>query len=177
MDKKRIVIALALLSTQTVLLTASTAQASTLLSPGTHTVSDPGAWSWPLSGTPELLRPFEAPEQRWSPGHRGIDLGAVTGLTVRAPAPGVISYHGVVVDRPVLVIDHGHGLVSSFEPVADAPELGTVVETGDELGSIAAGGHCDGRCLHWGLRLDGEYIDPLLTISDRRPSVLLPLGG
>lgn len=176
MDRKRITLALTLLSTLTVLLTASTAQASILILPGTDAVSDPGAWSWPVAGTPELLRPFEEPEQRWSPGHRGIDLGANGGRTVLAPAPGVISYRGVVVDRPLLVIDHGHGLVSSFEPVAAGPELGTVVETGAELGRIAAGGHCDGRCLHWGLRLDGEYIDPMLTISDRRPSILLPLG-
>lgn len=37
--------------------------------------------------------------------------------------------------------------------------------------------HCPRSCLHWGVRLDGEYVDPLRYLMDRRPSVLLPPSG
>ena len=134
-----------------------------------------GAWSWPLPPVPRLVRGFDPPAQRWLSGHRGADLQAAPGDTVRAPSGGIVSFAGHIVDRPVIVINHGSGLLSSFEPVRSTLEVGAIVSEGDEIGMVGAGAHCDALCLHWGLRLDGEYIDPLLTIIDTRPSILLPL--
>lgn len=136
----------------------------------------PGSWSWPLPPVPAVLRPFDPPAERWLSGHRGADLAGSPGDAVSAPAAGIVSFVGPIVDRPVIVIDHGPGLLSSFEPVRSTLAVGAIVGIGDEIGMIATGAHCDARCLHWGLRLDGEYIDPLLTIRDTRPSILLPLG-
>ena len=133
-------------------------------------------WSWPLNPQPDVLSPFDPPAQRWLAGHRGADLAASAGHAVLAPAGGIVSYVGMVVDRPVLVIDHGSGLKSSFEPVRTDLVPGSVVSTNDDIGMVATGAHCTNRCLHWGLRLDGQYIDPLLTIRDDRPSILLPLS-
>lgn len=132
-------------------------------------------WSWPLKPQPAVLSPFDPPAQRWLAGHRGADLAAQVGNTVLAPAGGIVSYAGSIVDRPVLVIDHGSGLKSSFEPVRTDLVPGSIVSTSEEIGIVATGAHCSNRCLHWGLRLEGEYIDPLLTIRDDRPSILLPL--
>ena len=131
-------------------------------------------WSWPLSPVPEVTRPFDPPAQKWLSGHRGADLAARPGVAVFAPAGGIISFAGVVVDRPVLVIDHGAGLRSSFEPVRTDFVPGQIVAAGDEIGMVGTGSHCASRCLHWGLRLGETYIDPLLTIFDDRPSILLP---
>ncbi len=135
-----------------------------------------GSWNWPLPPVPEVLRAFDPPAKRWLSGHRGVDLAGSPGDTVSAPAAGIVSFTGRIVDRPVIVIDHGAGLLTSLEPVRSTLVVGAIVGTGDEIGMIATGAHCDARCLHWGLRLDGEYIDPLLTIRDTRPSILLPLG-
>ncbi|WHF23931.1 hypothetical protein QJS66_06860 [Kocuria rhizophila] len=38
--------------------------------------------------------------QKWLPGHRGVDLSAPPGSSLRSPA-GVVSFSGVVVDREV----------------------------------------------------------------------------
>ncbi len=138
-------------------------------------VAPAGAWSWPLPPVPRVVRGFDPPAQRWLSGHRGADLEADPGDPVRAPAGGIVSFVGTIVDRPVIVIDHGSGLLSSFEPVRSTLAVGAIVSTNDEIGMVGTGAHCDARCLHWGLRLDGEYIDPLLTIIDTRPSILLPL--
>lgn len=134
-----------------------------------------GLWRSPVPAAE--LRPFAAPPTPWGAGHRGVDLGPLsTGATIRAPADGRVSFAGVVVDRPVLSIDHGAGYLSSFEPVEAGLEVGDVVSAGDPVGTLAPGkGHCTALCLHWGVRLHGEYINPLLLTGELEPSVLLPL--
>lgn len=133
-------------------------------------------WHWPLAGDVRVFREFEGPAQNWLPGHRGVDLVATPGFSVLAPQEGVVSFRGVVVDRPVLVIDHGHGFKSSFEPVTSELSVGDWVSARDIIGELSTGAHCLNQCLHWGVRLNGDYIDPALLIEDLRPSVLLPLG-
>jgi murein DD-endopeptidase MepM/ murein hydrolase activator NlpD len=143
-------------------------------------------WSWPLTPAPAVLRPFEKPPRPWQRGHRGVDLAGVdlagtAPSVVLSPADGVVSFAGTVVDRGVLSIDHGGGRVSSFEPVTtdlvrgQRVSGGQAVATLDGVGPGPPRGHCGG-CLHWGVRVDGEYVDPLSFVTDRRPSVLLPLG-
>ncbi|MDN3481582.1 M23 family metallopeptidase [Arthrobacter sp. APC 3897] len=136
------------------------------------------AWSWPLSPAPQVIRAFRAPPQRWLAGHRGVDLAAVPGAPVLSPAAGTVVFAGWVVDRPVMTVDLGGGLLASFEPVDASLSIGDPVTEGEVVGLLAgagASGHCARSCLHWGVRLDGEYVNPLDYVTDRRPSVLLPL--
>jgi murein DD-endopeptidase MepM/ murein hydrolase activator NlpD len=135
-----------------------------------------GRWAWPLDPRPEVVRPFERPDQPWLPGHRGVDLAASVGQSVRAPSAGRISWTGVVAGRAVVVVMHEGGLRSTFEPVASAPPLGTPVARGDIVGAVTSTtGHCAPRtCLHWGVLRDETYLDPLSFVG-RAPVVLLPL--
>ncbi|MFP3581200.1 M23 family metallopeptidase [Arthrobacter sp. SIMBA_036] len=140
--------------------------------PGEH-------WSWPLSPKPAVLRTFDPPDKPWLSGHRGVDLGQVLdGEPVTAPADGVVTFAGVVVDRSVLTIDHGNGLKSSFEPVTSNLKPGDPVSKGQLIGSTEpVSGHCGSSpCLHWGVRRGDEYVNPLDLVQDMRPSILLPLG-
>jgi murein DD-endopeptidase MepM/ murein hydrolase activator NlpD len=94
---------------------------------------------------------------------------------VTSPADGVVTFAGVVVDRPVLTIDHGDGLRSSFEPVTSDLKPGDHVGKGQSIGSLAPA-HCSGTpCLHWGVRRGEDYVNPLGFVEDLRPSILLPL--
>jgi hypothetical protein len=140
-------------------------------------------WGWPLASRPGVIRPFDPPERPWLSGHRGVDLRATLGQEVRAPADGTVSFVGRVVDRDVVTIDHGHGLLSSFEPVESDLPRGAVVSAGQVVGRLAPTPmHCPGGCLHWGVRNAGggtgdrgtDYVDPLRLVADTRPSVLLP---
>jgi murein DD-endopeptidase MepM/ murein hydrolase activator NlpD len=133
-------------------------------------------WSWPLSPKPGVLRTFDPPEKPWLSGHRGVDLGpALDDAVVTSPADGVVTFAGVVVDRPVLTIDHGDGLRSSFEPVTSDLKPGDHVGKGQSIGSLAPA-HCSGTpCLHWGVRRGEDYVNPLGFVEDLRPSILLPL--
>lgn len=130
-------------------------------------------WDWPIGPPFRVVRPFLAPPTPYSSGHRGIDIGGGLGSEVRAPASGVVHFAGWVVDRPVLSIRHGDGLISSFEPVASVLVEGEPVVRGQVVGVLQAG-HCAMPCLHFGVRRHGEYVSPLLYLGGIERSVLLP---
>jgi len=122
-----------------------------------------------------VVRAFEAPADRYSAGHRGIDLVAGEGDPVRAPADGEVTFVGTVVDRPVLSIRHGNDLISSFEPVTATVGEGDRVRAGQVIGIVATGAHCSGQCVHFGVRRHGQYISPVLFLGGVARAVLLPL--
>lgn len=131
-------------------------------------------WDWPIS-PPRLTAAFEAPPTPYAAGHRGVDLAATPGQAVVAPTAGILSVAQVVVDRPVVTIKVGEHLLVSMEPVDASIPLGSAVAPGQPVGVIAAGGHCDGACVHLGVRVDGEYVSPLLFLAAVPPAVLLPV--
>lgn len=133
----------------------------------------PAGWMWPLRSF-RIVLPYEAPAHRYGPGHRGIDLWPTGSAEVRAPAAGVVAFSGTVVDRPLVTIDHGGGLVTTLEPVREAPPVGTVLAAGDPVGSVAHGGHAPAGTVHFGVRRDGEYINPMLLLERIPRAVLLP---
>ncbi|HEU4850221.1 MAG TPA: M23 family metallopeptidase [Terrimesophilobacter sp.] len=139
----------------------------------TATASGSTTWVWPLDPPHTVARPFIAPATPYSSGHRGIDLHGAVGSAVYAPAGGVVHFSGFVVDRPVISIRHPGGLVSSFEPVISKLVAGTVVHRGDTIGALQSG-HCGAPCLHFGVRLHGEYVSPLGYLGGIPRSVLLP---
>ena len=91
-----------------------------------------------------------------------------------SPAAGEVYFAGTVVDRPVLSIRHPDGLLSSFEPVTSPLTAGDVVRRGDRVGTLEPG-HCPAVCLHFGVRLHGQYVSPLKYLSGIPHSVLLPV--
>ena len=139
--------------------------------------ADPGPAGWPLAGRPAVVRPFQPPAQNWEAGHRGVDLGARVGDAVLAPARGVVVFAGRVGGKPVISIDHGNGRRSTYEPVAPGLSVGTPVSPGMVIGHLAAGAHCAGGCLHWGLKEGRTYLDPLTLVGTPDGTLrLLPAG-
>lgn len=146
---------------------------------------------------PRVIHPFKKPAQRWSAGHRGVDLAVPENdRHVYAPAPGKVVFSGTVVNRKVLVIAHPDGRRSTFEPMDEALPVGTTVAVGDVIGTVAgaAGGNsersyrrCSTPCLYWGVRQGGvrgdgsgkaaEYINPMSLLGSKEPSILLPVPG
>ncbi|MCO4249818.1 M23 family metallopeptidase [Pseudarthrobacter raffinosi] len=153
------------------------ALAAVLLLPAAAAPAPRASWEWPLSPRPAVLRTFDPPYKPWMSGHRGVDLEAThAGVPVTSPESGTVSFVGVVVDRPVITIDHGGGLRSSFEPVESPLTAGAVVAKGEIIGTLQPG-HCGAlACVHWGVRRGDAYVNPLEFVTDLRPSILLPLG-
>lgn len=133
------------------------------------------AWRWPVDPPRTIVRPFVAPATPYARGHRGIDIRAPS-QTLYAPADGVVRFAGTVVDRPVISIDHGDGVVSSFEPVVATVVRGGAIARGQPVGTIVPG-HCASLCVHVGVRVNGEYVSPLTLLGGIPRSVLLPTRG
>ncbi|MBO9625630.1 MAG: M23 family metallopeptidase [Microbacterium sp.] len=131
-------------------------------------------WKWPVVGPRAVTARFRAPAHEYGAGHRGIDLVAADGTSVLSPHSGVVAFRGVVVDRPLLTIDHGGGYVSTFEPLESSLMPGTVVEEGDPIGTVMTGGHTPLGSLHLGVRWNGDYVDPQLLFGGAERAVLLP---
>ena len=130
-------------------------------------------WAWPVHPV-RIVAPYVAPAHRYGPGHRGIDLAASDRVDVRAPAAGVIAFSGDIAGRGVVTIDHDGGLVTTLEPVAGELAVGQRVEQGQRIGTASVGGHAAPGTIHFGVRLDGEYINPLLLFGALPRAVLLP---
>jgi murein DD-endopeptidase MepM/ murein hydrolase activator NlpD len=134
-------------------------------------------YSWPLPPVPKVLRRFAVGPHPWSPGHRGVDLAADGGQGVLAAGPGMVVFAGRVAGMGVVVVDHGGGLRTTYEPVAPGTRVGTRTVAGTRLGALEAWpGHCAASCLHWGAIRAGAYVDPLALLG-LVPPVLLPLAG
>ncbi|MCL1898707.1 MAG: M23 family metallopeptidase [Micrococcales bacterium] len=129
-------------------------------------------FDWPLPAPVQVVRVFDRPAHNWLAGHRGADLSGPSAAPVLAPAAGVISYNGWIVDRRVLVIDHGD-LRSTLEPVVSELVVGATVLRGQAVGKLATdqASHCQG-CLHWGVRRGQDYLDPLSLLRASPRAVL-----
>ncbi len=133
-------------------------------------------FSWPLSPTPEVTRPFQQPQTEYGPGHRGIDLAATPGQPVLAAGPGVVVFAGQVAAQGVVSIDHDGGLRTTYEPVVPTVPAGTQVYTGQQIGVVVPGhpGCPVAACLHWGVRRGEEYLNPLALIQTKSAIRLKP---
>lgn len=146
-------------------------------SPESPSVVGDSVWEWPTSST-EVVNGFLAPLDPYGAGHRGIDIEASVGETLRAPSEATVTFARMVVDRGVVVLDHGEGVVSSVEPAEALVPVGSHVARGQEYAVVAEGPvHCVEVCVHFGVRVEGAYVSPLLWLGGARHAVLLPIGG
>jgi murein DD-endopeptidase MepM/ murein hydrolase activator NlpD len=120
-------------------------------------------WVEPVDAA--VVDPFRPPDRVYGPGNRGIEYGVEPGQPVVAVDGGVVAFAGPVAGSPVVVIDHGGGLRSSFVHLADrSVGRGEVVSRGRAIGSAGPG-------FHLGARVGGRYIDPA-ELVDRRCEVV-----
>lgn len=143
--------------------------------------ADGPRWQWPVPPPHEVIAPFDAPATPYGPGHRGIDIAVPGGAEVRAVEGGTVRFSGSVAGRGVVSVVHADGLISTYEPVDGGVSAGDPVGAGQVLGTLegsSPASHCAGRdCLHLGARRGELYVDPLLRLGGRGPSVLLPWAG
>ena len=130
----------------------------------------------------EFRLPVHAPEsspfglRRWFNGeerrpHAGLDLAAVAGTPIEAPAPGVVIDVGeFYFNGNTVFIDHGQGLVTMYNHLSriDA-KPGQRVEAGSVIGAVGATGRVTAAHLHFGVTLNGTSVDPKLFLMEMPP--------
>lgn len=120
-----------------------------------------------------VIRPADIPENNWSPGHRGVDLAAAPGERVVASASGQVHFAGVVAGTPLVSVDHGDGMRTTYEPVLASVEVGEQVVGGDVLGVLADIDELPPEArreegLSWGARVGERYLDPMGLLAPVR---------
>ena len=118
------------------------------------------AWLVPPVDGP-VLRPFLAPSSPYGPGHRGIDYDVVHGAGVRAAGGGTVTWAGSVAGDLSVTIDHGGGLRSTYSILSQIQVTqGAGVEQGQWIGRAGVDHRSGAGGLHFGVKLDGVYVDP-----------------
>ncbi|MGH8867911.1 MAG: peptidoglycan DD-metalloendopeptidase family protein [Actinomycetes bacterium] len=134
--------------------------------PSAENAVEAGRWRSPLPGPPRVARGFAPPASQWGAGHRGVDLWAPPGATIRSAGAGTVLYAGELAGRGVVSVTHG-ALRTTYEPVRATVGRGETVGAGEPVGVLQRrGSHCLPRtCLHWGLLRGDAYLDPLLLFG------------
>lgn len=99
--------------------------------------------------------------------HWGVDVAMPVGTPVVAPSDGVITlaHPDLFYSGGTILMDHGHGMISSFLHLSALHvEQGQVVRRGELIGEIGATGRVTGPHLDWRIRLRGTWVDPATLV-------------
>lgn len=99
--------------------------------------------------------------------HFGIDIAAPTGAEVKAPAGGVVTltHQGMFFSGKTLIIDHGHGLSSTFLHLNRIRvKQGDKVEQGQPIAEVGATGRVTGPHLDWRVNWFDQRLDPAFLV-------------
>ena len=99
--------------------------------------------------------------------HFGVDIAAPTGTPVKAPAAGrvTLAHSGMFFSGRTLIIDHGHGLSSSFLHLHKIlVKTGQSVQPGQVIAEVGATGRVTGPHLDWRINWFEQRLDPALLV-------------
>jgi murein DD-endopeptidase MepM/ murein hydrolase activator NlpD len=94
--------------------------------------------------------------------HKGLDIANRKGTVILATANGVVSYEGKKGGMGnVLVIDHGHGMITRYAHLRKAlKKRGEEVKRGDIIAHMGNSGRSTGPHLHYEVHLNGVPVNP-----------------
>ena len=141
-------------------------------------VKPPEIWATPIPDFESRHSwDYQLPATEYGAGHRGIDLEMKLNKEIRAPFDGVVSFVGKVVDRKLITLHSLTGYKASFEPVCSDLSEGDFVREQEILGWACPADkeyedHCK-DCVHFSVRNESGYLNPLLFVGELWPSVLI----
>jgi murein DD-endopeptidase MepM/ murein hydrolase activator NlpD len=94
--------------------------------------------------------------------HNGVDFAAATGTPIYAAYDGTVVAAGYSASMGnYVMIDHGSGLYTIYMHASKlSTSTGTAVSKGDTIAAVGSTGRSTGPHLHFGVRLNGEYVSP-----------------
>jgi len=125
-----------------------------------------GTYIWPVSAV-TLTSPFGwrmHPTLGYEKFHSGVDIGAYSGDPIWAADSGTVIVSGYNEGGygNYVVIAHGDGYTTLYGHMSSrAVSEGDVVAKGQTIGYVGSTGRSTGPHLHFEIRCNGEYLDPL----------------
>jgi Peptidase family M23/Bacterial Ig-like domain len=139
---------------------------STKATPAPRTAASHG-WRWPLHGP--ITQYFGQTLTRYG-YHYGIDIDGQTGDPVRAARSGTVTVAGHYDSCSGLqvTIDHGGGIESWYRHLSSIDvRVGAHVTAGTVIGRVGATGCALGSHLHFAIRRNGRFVDPMDYLPPR----------
>jgi len=96
--------------------------------------------------------------------HSGVDFRSPSGTEIRAPLDGSVVFAGdLYYTGRTVVLDHGAGLFTYYAHLrTTGAHPGDRIRQGEAVGTVGSTGRSTGPHLHWGAKLRGDRIDPLV---------------
>ena len=129
-----------------------------------------GGLIWPCPSSKRITSTFgnrKSPTKGGSTYHQGIDIGAPVGTAVIAAAAGevVISKYSYSAGNYIM-IDHGSGIFTVYMHLSvRGVDVGKEVSQGQKIGEVGSTGYSTGPHLHFGIRKNGNYVNPLTFVG------------
>lgn len=129
----------------------------------------------PLKFEPRITSRFSASRRHpllgYDRAHNGVDYGAPSGAPVASIAPGVVTLAGWTNGGGRTVrIRHNNGYESEYMHLsAVATHAGARVGQGDLIGRVGQTGLATAPHLHYGLKKNGRYVNPVLEHRNMPP--------
>ena len=129
-----------------------------------------GGLIWPCPDSKRITSGYgnrKSPTKGGSTYHQGIDIGAPVGTTVLSAAAGevVISKYSYSAGNYIM-IDHGSGVFTVYMHLSKrSVDVGREVSQGQKIGEVGSTGYSTGPHLHFGIRKNGNYVNPLTFVG------------
>ncbi|MCC6988311.1 MAG: M23 family metallopeptidase [Acidobacteria bacterium] len=136
----------------------------------------------PLKFEPRITSRFSRsrmhPVLKYARAHNGVDYGAPTGAPVVSVSNGTVSFAGWTNGGGRTVrVRHTSGYESEYmhlSAIAPGISPGARVGQGELLGSVGQTGLASGPHLHYGLRRNGQYVNPITEHQNLPPGEPVP---
>ncbi len=126
----------------------------------------------PTTGSGTFIRPSYGTltsryGSRWGRSHNGIDIGGSYNSPIKAADGGVVTYSGWMSGYGnYVIIDHENGYQTAYGHCASLTvNVGDRVAKGDVVAKMGNTGRSTGTHLHFEVRKDGKYVDPLKYVG------------
>jgi len=129
------------------------------------TTYDGGTFTWPCPASKTISSEYGNrlhPILNVNKFHNGIDIAAATGSSILAAYKGTVVGAGYNSSMGnYVMIDHGDGLYTIYmHASALYVSTGQNVSKGDTIAAVGSTGRSTGPHLHFGVRLNGSYVNP-----------------
>ena len=136
----------------------------------------------PLKFEPRITSRFSRsrmhPVLKYARAHNGVDYGAPSGAPVVSVSHGVVTLAGWTNGGGKTVrIRHTSGYESEYmhlSVIAPGIRPGARVDQGELIGNVGRTGLASGPHLHYGLRRDGRYVNPITEHQNLPPGEPVP---
>jgi hypothetical protein len=113
----------------------------------------------------QITRQFDMSSGEFGAGHRGVDFAVPEGTPVLASGAGTVTFAGSTPEGPYVTVRHDGDVETTYALGRIDVSHGQQVNQGEVLG-VSGKGHAGSPVVHFGAKVAGKYVDPMMLLRD-----------